>query len=190
MEHKSKMAVLEGLRRDAGDEAQVSGYIADNKRDLDPGVMENMRQTAKNASEQWELFSRLIVLEGESELLSRKTENKSEVAAKVGDEKRITLMMGHVLTNDPCNFCGGRCDPGGLDFVAKGTESLVCDQCAATYAPEMVEIQKAALNYAQRDVSLTRNDIREKIRDVIDEPVEKRIMKVLNEICKNDDIPF
>jgi hypothetical protein len=36
-------------------------------------------------------------------------------------------------------------------------------------------------------VSLTRYDIREKIRDAIDEPVEKRVMKVLDEICKKDE---
>jgi hypothetical protein len=200
MDHKSKMAVLEGLRRDAGNEAKGSEYIANNKRDWDPGYLKNMRQTAKNNSEQWELFSRLIALEGELEALDvSRVENKSEgneskvvaavdeVPVKTGDEKQITLMMGHVLTNDPCAICGGRCDPGGLDYVAKGTGRLVCDDCAKKYAPEMVEIQKAALSYAERDVSLTRYDIREKIRDAIDEPVEKRVMKVLDEICKKDE---
>ena len=116
-----------------------------------------------------------------------KAESKKRMA---GDVRRITLKMSNALVNNPCAFCGGRCDPGGLDFFAAGTERLVCDSCAKKYAPEMVKIQEAAYNYAKRDVELVRNDIQEKIRDVINEPVEKRIMKVLDEICKDDDIPF
>ena len=107
-----------------------------------------------------------------------------------GREERITLRLNNSLTNDPCKFCGARCDPNGFDFFTEGTEALVCDSCAKKYAPEMVEIQKAALSYTQRDVSLMVGHIQEKIRDVINEPVEKRIMKVLDEILKGKDIPF
>lgn len=225
MDHKSKMAVLEDLRRDAGNEAQGSAYIANNKKDWDPGYLENMRQTAKNASEQWELFSRLIVLEGEFEALSAsRVENKSgsgiepgakavdekqtipaakaavdEVVVKAGEERRILLTMTQkdYAAESPCGICGNMIGPGsGLDYFLNnepdGPSSLVCDACAQKYAPDIIAIRQVAFRFAEREASLTRNDIREKIRDAINEPVEKRVMKVLDEICQtvDDDIPF
>lgn len=112
--------------------------------------------------------------------------NKSKKLA-VGGERRITLKMNGVLTNDPCAFCGGRCDPGGFDYFAEGTGHLVCDDCAKKYAPEMVNIQKAALNYAKRDREIMARDIQRKIKGAINEKVEVRIMRVFDEIYRDED---
>ena len=111
--------------------------------------------------------------------------------AKAGDVRRITLKLSSALTNDPCAICGARCDPGGLDYFDKTTDGLVCDSCAKKHAPEMVAIQKAAYDFAEGETSLMLDDLRCKVRDAISEPVEKRIMKVLDEICGvADDVPF
>ena len=112
---------------------------------------------------------------------------KKETKEETGDVgRKITLFSNNVLTNDPCVICGNRTDPGGLDFgIGK---RLVCGECAKKHAPEMVGIREAALSYAKMERSMILSDIRDKISDTIYLPVEKRIMKVLDEICKGDSI--
>ena len=63
--------------------------------------------------------------------------------------KKIVLSQNNCQTNDPCALCGGRCDPCGLDFMLKGGW-LVCDRCAALYAPELVAEQKSTIDDYER----------------------------------------
>mgnify|MGYP001211647395 CR=1 FL=1 len=110
---------------------------------------------------------------------------------KKTDGRKITLKRNNILTNDPCAFCGGRCDPGGFDYFVKGTGRLVCDQCAEKYAPELVEIQKAALAFSEMETSMILSNIRGKIREAINEPLEKRLLKSLDDIFGlKEDVPF
>ncbi len=78
-----------------------------------------------------------------------------------------------------------------LDYYDKQTGRPVCDQCAAKYAPEMVKIKEAAENYAERDREMVVADMRLKIIEAINEPVGKRIIRVMDEICNIEaDVPF
>ncbi len=52
----------------------------------------------------------------------------------------ITLRINNCISNDPCDFCGRRCDPTGLDYMVKGNR-LICDCCAARYAPALVSLR-------------------------------------------------
>ncbi|RPH48774.1 MAG: hypothetical protein EHM85_16040 [Desulfobacteraceae bacterium] len=114
---------------------------------------------------------------------------KKETKEETGDvEKKIKLFLNNVLTNDPCVICGNRTEPGGLDFgIGK---SLVCVECAKKHAPEIVEIREEALSFAKREKSMLASDIRHKINDEIYLSVEKRILRILDEACKDDGISF
>lgn len=110
---------------------------------------------------------------------------------KKTDGRRITLKKNNVLTNDPCAFCGRRCDPCGFDYFAKGTGRLVCDSCAYEYAGEMMRIRTDALAFSEMETSMRLSDIRNKIRDVINEPLEKRLLKSLDDIFGlKEEFPF
>jgi hypothetical protein len=66
-----------------------------------------------------------------------------------GTKMKIELKENNCITNDPCIICGERCDPMGLDFFKAGTQSLVCDECAGSHAPELMRIRGAALEYCR-----------------------------------------
>lgn len=101
----------------------------------------------------------------------------------------ITLKLNNCLTNDPCVNCGGRCDPGGFDFYSRGTEALVCENCAKTHAPELVKIREAALSYAERESEAAVESLIDRIKQTISEPLESRIMRAIAE-WKGEDVPF
>ncbi|MCK9362170.1 MAG: hypothetical protein M0P74_00985 [Syntrophales bacterium] len=61
----------------------------------------------------------------------------------------MTIFRNNTITNDPCDLCGARCDPMGLDYGIG--LSLVCDSCAAKYRPDLVAIREAALSYAEAE---------------------------------------
>lgn len=68
--------------------------------------------------------------------------------------------------NTPLEFCGGCGRPTGWITVDESE------------------------SYAQGEVSLVADDIRREIINIINEPVEKRIIKALDEICGKNEIPF
>ncbi len=51
--------------------------------------------------------------------------------------RRVELKHNNTLSNDPCVWCGARCDPTGMDYFEEGTWWLVCDCCAEFYSPEV-----------------------------------------------------
>jgi len=101
----------------------------------------------------------------------------------------ITLKLNDCLAFNPCVNCGGRCDPGGLDYFSRGTEALVCENCAKAHAPELVKIREAALNYAEREAQAMAAMIRDRVSQAFNEPIEARIMRVIDEL-RNGNVPF
>jgi hypothetical protein len=101
----------------------------------------------------------------------------------------ITLKLSNCLTNDLCVNCGGRCDPGGFDYYSRGTEALVCENCAKAHAPELVKIREAALSYAEREAAAMAGLIGDRVRRAFKEPLEARIMRVIDE-SRSDNVPF
>ncbi|MCK9362169.1 MAG: hypothetical protein M0P74_00980 [Syntrophales bacterium] len=113
-------------------------------------------------------------------------ENELMEAAKTAtngnDNRRITLQRVNFLTKAPCAYCNEQCDPIRFDFRDEKTGKSVCVVCAEKYAPEMVRIKEDALCYAEGEVALMIQKIQGKVSDLINYPVEKRIMEVLEEI--------
>lgn len=106
------------------------------------------------------------------------------------DMDRITLKLNDTVISDHCAFCNGIFKPDGFDYVSTRTGELVCDQCANKYAPEMAEIRRAALKFAETQRSRIRVDIRRKIIDAMLEPIQNRIMKALDQIDRDEELPF
>jgi hypothetical protein len=101
--------------------------------------------------------------------------NKDEIKAlkKARKYKLITLKLNNCLSNDPCVFCGWRCDPDGFDYFAKGTNYLVCDQCAAKYAPDIVAIRKAAEKNAEGEANMAVGDFQIRIKNAISSVIKE-----------------
>ena len=97
----------------------------------------------------------------------------------------ITLFLNNTITNDPCCICGARTDPDGLDYGIK--ESLVCFECAEKLRPDLVEIRKQVNDFIAKEIYYTKQDIRKKIKDVFNESIEERILRVIPD---PDSIPF
>lgn len=114
-------------------------------------------------------------------------ENEIKEAAAAAAGGRITLFENNVLTNDPCAICGARCDPNGFDYGID--KRLVCDQCAYQDAPEMMRIRTEAMSYAKRESEAAVENLIERIKQTISEPLEARIMRTIDEL-KGEDVPF
>lgn len=53
----------------------------------------------------------------------------------------LCIKYNNTATNDPCDICGGRCDPWvGPEMFVEGTWRLVCDDCACKLAPELFTV--------------------------------------------------
>jgi hypothetical protein len=65
----------------------------------------------------------------------------------------LTIFYNNQLVNFPCNICGGRVDPDGLDFgLDEGPDtepSFVCFSCAKYLRPDLIEIQRAGFEFAR-----------------------------------------
>jgi hypothetical protein len=114
---------------------------------------------------------------------------------KEGAVGRITLRVTNYSFDDltyRCALCGHGYDVDriGFYYFIGDTESCVCDLCAKEQAPELVAIRREALSVACLAASRLAKSIRGKIEDVIKEPLEERIMKVLDEICEAADGRF
>lgn len=117
--------------------------------------------------------------------------NETKAAEKAGHLRRITLKLSGALKNNPCAICGVQCDSdGGLLYYDNQTGQVVCYLCAEKHAPEMIMIQKAANDYAERKSTMMLYDLRDNVRNAISEPVEERIMKVLDGMCEKAEYPF
>jgi hypothetical protein len=57
---------------------------------------------------------------------------------KTFKQGRIELKRNNCISNDACTLCGARCDPDGYDYFLANTWALVCDECAAIEAPQLV----------------------------------------------------
>jgi hypothetical protein len=56
------------------------------------------------------------------------------------NEIRLEIKLNNAAVNDPCALCGERTDPElGPELFLGGTWSLVCYECGAEHAPELVE---------------------------------------------------
>jgi hypothetical protein len=58
-------------------------------------------------------------------------------------DETVTLVIKYNNTpsNDPCALCGLRTDSSvGPELFAEGTWALVCDDCGARYAPELLAV--------------------------------------------------
>ena len=60
----------------------------------------------------------------------------------------LCVKYNNAAKNNPCDICGGRCDPWvGPEVFVEGTWGLVCDDCAHKLAPELfaaVQLARAA----------------------------------------------
>ncbi len=65
----------------------------------------------------------------------------------------LTIFHNNQLVNFPCHICGGRVDPDGLDFgLDEGPDrepSFVCYSCVRYLRPNLIEIHKAAFEFAR-----------------------------------------
>ena len=102
---------------------------------------------------------------------------------------RITL---RVTASDPesdfeCAMCGGQylTNGSGLDYHVENAEQLICEKCVKEYAPEMVETLREALSFGCLEASRASESIRERIKAAIKVPIEERIMKALDELCRD-----
>ena len=57
----------------------------------------------------------------------------------------LCLKPNSSITNDPCDLCGARCDPDGIDYFVKGTDRLVCDECAEKHCPQLYHYKRSGL---------------------------------------------
>jgi hypothetical protein len=66
---------------------------------------------------------------------------------------KLTIFYHNQLTPSDCRICGGRVDPNGLDFgLDEGPDqepSFICGDCAKYLRPDLVEIQRAAFEFAE-----------------------------------------
>jgi len=65
----------------------------------------------------------------------------------------LTLFYNNLLVSFSCHICGGRVDPDGFDFgligeVPEHEPNFVCHQCTEYLRPDLVQIQKAGLKFA------------------------------------------
>jgi hypothetical protein len=65
----------------------------------------------------------------------------------------LTIFHNNQLVNFPCRICGGYVDPCGFDFgligeVPDQEPNFICHSCAEYLRPDLVEIQKAGLKFA------------------------------------------
>jgi recombinational DNA repair protein (RecF pathway) len=104
---------------------------------------------------------------------------------KKSNQGKITLFYNNVLTNDPCCLCGDRTDPNGFDYGIEGR--LVCDKCAEKLRPDLVKLRKEIESFIATQIYLTKQNIRQKIKDVFNETIEDRILRVVPD---PDSIPF
>lgn len=81
----------------------------------------------------------------------------------------------HLLNRD-CPLCGNKIEFCGFDFFFDNIDKFICKKCAATQAPELIEIQENALFYLKiitsRKVSLLHGKITETINSVFKEVSE------------------
>jgi hypothetical protein len=94
------------------------------------------------------------------------------------------------LKNTPCAVCGGKCHPTGLDLFVAGTTKLICLNCVEKCDPRLYDTWFASRIYATALEGRVAADIRRKIQDIVNEPVEKRIFKLLNEMCDRGAVRF
>jgi len=66
---------------------------------------------------------------------------------------KLTIFYHNQLTPSDCRICGGRVDPNGFDFgldeVPDQEPSFVCHSCAEYLRPDLIEIQRAAFEFAR-----------------------------------------
>jgi hypothetical protein len=56
------------------------------------------------------------------------------------NEIRLEIKLNNTASNDPCALCGERTDPEtGPELFLGGTWAVVCYECGAEHAPELVE---------------------------------------------------
>jgi hypothetical protein len=67
--------------------------------------------------------------------------------------QEMTIFHHNQLVNFPCRICGGYADPCGFDFCVNEGEGLspsfVCYACAKYLREDLIEIQKAAFQFAE-----------------------------------------
>jgi ribosome-binding protein aMBF1 (putative translation factor) len=116
-----------------------------------------------------------------------KKDERIKALEKAWKYKLITLKPNNCLTNDPCVFCGKRCDPDGFDYFATGTYLLVCDQCAAKYTPDIVAIREAAKEYAKGEVYSAVGDFQMRIKNSISSVIKENDEEHSRRMKKGDE---
>jgi hypothetical protein len=112
----------------------------------------------------------------------KETEVDEREDIEISDDPVIVLELNVGLNATPCAVCGRECEPVGLDFFVAGTKESVCDICAMENDSCIYDDRTEAFRYANlRDRWMLQN-IQSKIQEVVDEPVEKRILKLVNEM--------
>jgi hypothetical protein len=93
---------------------------------------------------------------------------------KVSPKRAIEVKPNFVITNDPCAFCGGRCDPSGLDYFAQGTWTLVCDQCAESINPLLCDERNRTKMHERQNGSIMDTATHlHRISSIFDEQIAK-----------------
>lgn len=116
---------------------------------------------------------------------------KKDVAAAVegncgycGKKHIMTLIENDEGKPKTCAMCEDNItEPCGFDFfLSESTDQFVCKSCATKYAPWLIPIQEQALFYVKLVTEKAKQDlwrdVRGQVMQAINEPAEKRIMKV------------
>ena len=85
-----------------------------------------------------------------------------------------------------CAFCG--CWVYGEELqYAIGEDAWVCEKCVEKNAPAMIDTKKAAYIMYETAVYYTKQEIKHRINDALNETVEQRIRRAVEDACRTED---